>query len=238
LLYFELPRSLGYKNDEIVGRNVLELYQPKSVKKAKKAMQAWLNGKKVNDVELVIVRKDGKLIDVSLSATPIYNEDGIVIGARGIWRDISERKLAEINLRAQKRALEVKNIALKEVLSQIELDKQRMKDNVMSNIETFVLPTLDKFRLKGASKKHIDQHRKTLSSLTSSFGSRISDKRAKLTPREIEVCNFVKHGNTNKEIANLLSIAVHTVERHRLMARKKLGIANKDVNLNTYLNSL
>ena len=149
-----------------------------------------------------------------------------------------ELRIAGRKLTDQMKALEEKNIALKEVLSQIELDKQRMKDDVMSNLETIVLPTLDKFRLKGASKKHIDQHRKSLNSITTSFGRKISDKQAKLTPREIEVCNFVKHGNTNKEIAELLSIAVHTVERHRRMARKKLGLANKDINLNTYLNSL
>jgi len=147
-------------------------------------------------------------------------------------------KQSEKDLKKQKKILEEKNIALKEVLTQIELDKQKMKDDIMSNLETLVLPTLDKFRLKGASKKHIDQHRKSLDSLTSSFGSKISSKKIKLTPREIEVCNMVKHGSTNKEIAELLSIAVHTVERHRRMARKKLGLANKDINLNTYLNSL
>ena len=108
----------------------------------------------------------------------------------------------------------------------------------MANMEKVVLPSLNKLKLKGGTKKHIDQHRKSLEDLTSTFGRKISDDKLKLTPREIEVCNLVKNGNTNKEIVTLLNIALHTVEKHRRMARNKLGLANKDINLNTYLNSL
>jgi hypothetical protein len=35
-----------------------------------------------------------------------------------------------------------------------------------------------------------------------------------------------------------LALAVHTVEKHRRVVRKKLGIANRGINLHTYLNSL
>ena len=60
----------------------------------------------------------------------------------------------------------------------------------------------------------------------------------KLTPRETEVCNLVKNGLANKEIARLLNIALHTVEKHRRMARNKLGLTNKGINLYSYFNSL
>ena len=49
---------------------------------------------------------------------------------------------------------------------------------------------------------------------------------------------MVKNGLTSKEIARLLNIAPHTVEKHRRMARNKLGLANKGINLRTYLISL
>ncbi len=49
---------------------------------------------------------------------------------------------------------------------------------------------------------------------------------------------MVKNGLTSKEIARLLNIALHTVEKHRRMARNKLDLANKGINLRTYLNSL
>ncbi len=70
------------------------------------------------------------------------------------------------------------------------------------------------------------------------YGENINKIRVKLTPREMEVCNLVKNGHSNKDIAGLLSIAQHTVEKHRRMARKKLGLTNQQINLHSYLNSL
>ena len=147
-----------------------------------------------------------------------------------------ERSKAELT--AQKRALEEKNAALKELIAHIELDKKDLKDRIMANVEQVIIPSLDKIRLNNGVEAYIEQHRKALENLTSSFGRKVADSRIKLTSREIEVCNMVKNGLTSKEIASLLKIAVHTVEKHRRMARNKLDIANKGINLRTYLNSL
>ena len=118
------------------------------------------------------------------------------------------------------------------------LEKKEFKDRIMANIEQVVLPTLEKVRLHKGEKMYIEQYRKALENIASSFGQKVADFRVRLSPREIEVCNFVKNGLTNKEIARLLNIALHTVEKHRRMARKKLSLTNKGINLHTYLNSL
>jgi len=60
----------------------------------------------------------------------------------------------------------------------------------------------------------------------------------KLAPKEVEICNFVKQGLTNKEIAELLNINERTVETHRYRIRKKLGITNQEDNLAVYLQNL
>ena len=137
----------------------------------------------------------------------------------------------------QKKALEEKNIALKELIAQIGLEKKEFKDRVMANIEQVVLPSLEKVRLNKGDEKYIEQYRKALENIASSFGQKIASPMVRLSPREIEVCNFVKNGMTNKEIARLLNIALHTVEKHRRTARKKMGLTNKGINLHTYLNS-
>jgi signal transduction histidine kinase len=49
----------------------------------------------IRDLELVRRRRDGTLVDVSLSGSPIYNDDGTVIGIASIGRDISDRRKAE-----------------------------------------------------------------------------------------------------------------------------------------------
>lgn len=141
-------------------------------------------------------------------------------------------------LAAQKKALEEKNIVLKELIAFIEMEKKAFTDRVRENIEEIALPSLERIRLNRGSEFYIEQHRKNLETLTSSYGENINKIRVKLTPRELEVCNLVKNGHSNKDIARLLSIAQHTVEKHRRMARKKLGLTNQQINLHAYLNSL
>jgi len=71
--------------------------------------------------------------------------------------------------------------------------------------------------------------------LSSSFGRKITRINDELTPREKEICIMVEDGLMNKEIAKLLNISTHTIEKHRQNARKKLGIYNKKTNLRSYL---
>ncbi len=51
-------------------------------------------------------------------------------------------------LQEQKKVLEQKNIALSEVLGQIELEKKQIKDNVIANVENLLLPIIQKLMLK------------------------------------------------------------------------------------------
>jgi len=161
----------------------------------------------------------------------------------GAQSDISELfemqedlKRSKEELTNKEKALREKNIALKELISHIGLEKKELIDRIMANIEQVVLPSLEKISLNNGGKVYIKQHRKALENLTSSFGKKIAHANIKLTPREIEICNLVKNGMANKEIAYLLNIALHTVEKHRRMARNKLGLTNKGINLHTFLN--
>jgi DNA-binding CsgD family transcriptional regulator len=57
----------------------------------------------------------------------------------------------------------------------------------------------------------------------------------KLTPTEIQITNLVKRGKTTKEIAEFLNLATSTIDTHRNHIRKKLGIKNKKIKLQTHL---
>ena len=52
-------------------------------------------------------------------------------------------------------------------------------------------------------------------------------RQAELTPREKEVVKLVAEAHTNKEIAELLSLAEKTVENHRANAMRKLGMRDR-----------
>jgi len=152
-------------------------------------------------------------------------------------RTNAERALleSEAKLQKQKSALEQKNIALGEVIAQIEVEKRRIKEDIETNINIVVSPILEKLKIEKSSAKYVDMLKYHLGRLTSSFGSKITKKIFKLTPREIEVCNLVKGGLTSKDISNLLNISYRTIEKHRKNIRHKLGISNKRINLTSFL---
>jgi len=60
----------------------------------------------------------------------------------------------------------------------------------------------------------------------------------RLSPRETEICNLLKAGSTNKEIAEALGISASTVQKHREIIRRKLQLTNRRINLITYLKNL
>ena len=143
-------------------------------------------------------------------------------------------------LKVQKEALERKNVALHEILEQIEVEKKQIKDDVVHNVETLLLPTLRKIRnqLPRVEPKYLTLLEKNLINMVSSFGRKISRENLHLTPREIEICDLIRNGFTSKEIADLLHIAFNTVETHRTHIRKKLQLDRKKINLTSFLNTM
>lgn len=190
--------------------------------------------------ELLQLHKDGRSFpsDVSISVLrdELENVSGFIISAR----DISLQKKTKDALREKKEALEKKNIALNELLAQIELEKKYIKEGVAANIEKLILPIVSKLRTytQQDAATYLDMLEMNLADMCSSFGQRISQKSLLLTPREIEICNMIKSGMSNKEISELLHVSLETIETHRSNIRKKLDLTNKNVNLSVYLQSI
>ncbi len=164
-----------------------------------------------------------------------------------IVRNVTERKrleleLKELNeeLRLEHLALTEKNIALRVVLAQIRQEVEEVKAQVNTNVEKLILPAIDRFR-RGASAKdrtYADHIESLVVELTSSFAHNLIKRTASLSPREIEICNLIRLGYQTKQIADSLILSPRTVEKFRQRIRIKLGIANQDINLATFLKSL
>jgi PAS domain S-box-containing protein len=89
-------RLFGYTSDEAIGRTVAELIIPDDRQDEESDILARLGrGERVDHFETKRRRKDGTLLDISLTISPVKDENGVVIGASKIARDITERKLAE-----------------------------------------------------------------------------------------------------------------------------------------------
>ncbi len=88
-------RLFGYRADEIIGQSIDCLIPPDRINEEKRFLQTILAGKTVRNYDTVRLKKDGSPIDVSVTQSAIFDEQGQVVAASKIIRDISERKQAE-----------------------------------------------------------------------------------------------------------------------------------------------
>ena len=88
-------RLFGYQPDEIIGRPVLTLIPPELAHEEEQILKKLRAGERIEHYETTRRRKDGELIEVSITISPIRDEAGTVIGGAKIARDISDRKRVE-----------------------------------------------------------------------------------------------------------------------------------------------
>ena len=88
-------RTLGYTKDELIGREVFDLYHPDCIEDAKRAFEIFARTGETRDAELRLSRRDGTTIDVTLNVSSIRDENGRIVRSRSVWRDVTERRKAE-----------------------------------------------------------------------------------------------------------------------------------------------
>ncbi len=223
-------KKLGVEVNDIVGKNIFDYTPPESIQKRKAVID-----KVFSTGEPVQLEDKGVVGVYDAHVHPVLNPAGEVAAVAVYASDITKRKQAEKELQEQKLNLEQKNIALSEIIAQVEVEKKKMKDDIAANVNELLFPILEKLKLENAAGKYVDLLKTHLEELVSSFGRKIRGKRLNLTPREIEICNMIKGRLTSKEIAELLNISLQTIEKHRKNIRRKMGISKKDINLTSFL---
>jgi PAS domain S-box-containing protein len=88
-------RIFGYSADEIIGRPIETLVPSDRHNEEPEILERIRRGERIEHYETVRRRKDGSLIDVSLTVSPLKDSAGKVVGASKIARDITERKQAQ-----------------------------------------------------------------------------------------------------------------------------------------------
>jgi PAS domain S-box-containing protein len=283
---------LGYTVNELIDRHSHTLWHYKKSDGSSYPVEecpiyaAYKDGRVHHRDDEVFWRKDGTCFPVTYTSTPII-EDGTIVGAVVTFRDTTERKRAEEELRKahdklgirvkertaelvtmteqlkqeiderkkteealkeRERELEIKthnleeaNIALKVLLKRRDEDKTELEDKILLNIKELVVPYLEKLKKNKLDEKqevYVNILESNLNDIISPFSHRLSSKYMNFTPTEIQIANLLRQSKTSKEIAELTNSSPKAVAFHRENIRRKLGLNNKKINLNSYLLSL
>jgi PAS domain S-box-containing protein len=92
-------RMYGYLAGEAIGHNISMVTPPAEQAESTDILTRVGHGEQIEHYETHRTRKDGTVLDVSVSTSPIHDDTGTVIGASAITHDITERKHAEATRR-------------------------------------------------------------------------------------------------------------------------------------------
>src|SRR5262249_19899423 len=88
-------RVFGYEADEVIGKPITILIPPERQDEEPAILERMRRGQRIEHYETVRQRKDGALIDISLSVSPLADARGVIVGASKIARDVTEQKRAQ-----------------------------------------------------------------------------------------------------------------------------------------------
>ena len=89
----------GYTAEEAVGKSITILIPPERAEEEPLILRRIRNGERVEHFETFRRRKDGSLVNISVTISPVVDANGRIVGASKIARDITENKQAERALR-------------------------------------------------------------------------------------------------------------------------------------------
>src|SRR5215472_12785936 len=105
-------RIFGYTAQEAIGHHISLIFPADRKEEETEILAHLRQGKRIDHFETVRKRKDGALLDVSVTISPVKDSKGRVIGASKVARDITERKRTERVLAEQTRLLDLTNDAI------------------------------------------------------------------------------------------------------------------------------
>jgi len=197
-----------------------------------------IDQKTIHAVAFVASAYGGKGAYLSGLAAPLYDKAGNYVGAVESIRDISDQKQVEETLRQRTIMLEETITALKVLLRESAEAKEELEMKVLENVKELILPFINELGSTLTEKSqmvYLETIKTNLSEITSSFSKKLSSLYHGLTPREIQIADFIRQGKSNKEMAYLLKISASAVDFHRRNLRRKLAIKGQKINLRSFL---
>lgn len=234
-------RILGFPSEELTGRNALDFVHLEDRELVREDMLATIDGENGRTgVVIRLLKADGSYVCVEVHGF-LVAPDGEKKYIGAVLRDITLRKKAEEALELRNREIEDANVSLKVLLRQVSEAREELEERINANIKSLIMPNLSDLilTLEGRPEQmYAVAVRDSINRITSSFAAQLETQEFSFTPREMQVVNYIRHGRSNKDVARLLGVSIRTVEYYRDNIRKKLGLKNRKVNLQSYVASL
>lgn len=175
-------RLFGYSAEEMIGLPVSVLIPSERHDEEPRILDRIARGESVEHYETIRRRKDGTLVHISLSVSPIFDDHGKVIGASKIARDITERKRAEDALRRSDVAIRKLNAELdqrvnertaellasqrrlRELASDLNIAEQRERKRLAGELHDYLgqLLALSRIKLGQAKRETVNDRLATI----------------------------------------------------------------------------
>jgi len=242
-------RMLGYSEAELKTKRFVDVTHPEDRELSLRTDREILSGKMPFAwLEKRYLHRDGSLVWVILSSSLIRDKEGRPDYFISHVQDVTEKKRAEEEVKAQGEKLQLQaqhlqevNTALKVLLDHREQERIQQERDILAGLNKLALPYLEKLsrtRLEPDQRTYLQIALANLSEIASPLAARLSSLAGRLTPAELEVADLLRHGKTTLEMAELLRVSPATVAFHRRNIRAKLGLVNQKINLKAYLRSL
>jgi DNA-binding CsgD family transcriptional regulator len=120
----------------------------------------------------------------------------------------------------------------------VQGQRSELQARIAHNLAITVQPLighLQSLDLTEAQRRLVETLDFNIKHIASYFGTTVSDNDARLSPREIQICQMIRSGQNSREIAQRLGVTYQTVIVHRKNIRKKLGLNRNKGNLASYI---
>ncbi|HEU4683905.1 MAG TPA: PAS domain S-box protein [Nitrospira sp.] len=151
-------RIFGYTAAETIGRPITMLIPSDRVVEEAGLLDRLSRGERIDHYETVRRRKDGTLLDISLTVSPIVDAEGRIIGASKISRDITEKKRAEAALKDSEEQLRGLASRLEHLVAERTQELSKSRDRLRAfAAELNLTEQRERKRLAGDLHDHLAQ---------------------------------------------------------------------------------
>lgn len=236
-------RIFGYTPEEMIGKSITRIIPPELYHDETRILSTIARGEHIEHFETIRVKKNGELVDISLTISPVRDPSGKIVGAAKIARDITHQKRSERALRTSERLASVGRLAatvaheinnpLEAVINLIFLARNANSPEVVNKYLDMTQEELE--RISHLTRQTLGFYRETkgsttvrlgglVDSLLSVFSPRMRTKGIRLTKEikdDVEICAVP--GEIRQVIANLIGNSIDALSDGTGQIRVRVG---------------